>query len=1566
MTPKPPIYQNPLLAILRGGKQAVQPPVQFGIPQTTTPQFNLPTQTAQTTRQASVAPAPIQPTQPTAPRFNFSGGDTISQGTVDPRILQGEEFRRSAEAKLGSLSKVLFGTGKQAIGKELYEQGSVRQSIVEQGLPGWLAEMVRSRFNPTREQVGEKVFKYSQTLEKKGWSKEDALREAMGVMRERVDNEATQRLGSVTASPEARRALRLSLLGEDILAGLELTPVGGATKPVGKLAGKAKWQKMATDMTEEDAVILRNYVAEIKPGSNAKQMESTVRLAQELGIEPLPWAEQKRAISELLEAYDERWGGVREALNPPVQPNRPGAMDIRRVDTPRVEAPKTPAEAKASGMSFDEWLKGQGETVYHGTSKGNIFDKFDTGKAGLGNANNINHQGDVIYLTNSKEAADYFSTQATRNAKLRNRNLSLEEATSGADEIGEVMQINLAKGAKVKDLDYRPTKAQVDKLRQEGWDAISFPEEAFNAKDLAGTKVSGLQSRTIAVLDNTKVKTRAQLKAEWDAATPNKKLQAFREGRPSPQGGYIRNPLAGTPARKGVDNQAVSSAKNNLDELRLQRDFLQESIESNPARQLQKFFKGDNTLAEVQKRAETTGGKSRRLDDIVNELGYRDLDEAQKALEAYRNDKVRLADLNATIRDTKVTAKGQATRSLVADNKLRIREKDGQNVYEYKKGNEWVAAKSEAEAIRKATPNPTFTTKVDSEIASLDALAQQSVPPAFRIPPPNPVTTNPSSVPERIIVHMTDRNQVSAIKQRGSNEIASYKNAKGETKYGIRNTGIYAPKEVENVKDIRKGLLGGQSYNLRDAFFEADGKTLQDMATGGSGPLAKIWSRSIDTLNLRNEFVSNNAKMTQQLSQKHRVPLNNQTGKQMFDALEGKPAPANIKAMAEDVRKVLDAMREEANVVRKAMGREEIGFVKDYAPHLQSTNFWAKMRADARTTISDNFDYILPNVKRNPHAIPRKGGMDNLETDFWKLFDSYSNSMADDIFTTQTIEQLKAVNAVVKGNNLHNLSRVIEDTIRTGYVGKPAQLDAMLGFKAGSKRRMVVGAINQARNISALAGNLVWTFIVQPASLMGMTLPRGGIKAFTQGTLDWVTNPAVRKEVQSLNTFKLKTKSSLGKSQAGDIESLSESVRKTKIDSFNSYATWISDLMEYNLSGVSAATGFRKAKNLGLKPEDQRLFASYMVEATQSAYNKEARPRLLQNLTVRAAAPFQTFAFELYRYTKTLAGKGGGLPLAKKDRLIQFTTLMTGMFLYDQYSRNTTGRQLFSIAPFVPVVGPVAETQVDKGLVALGLKKRTYTGGGRSPVAPLADIDSLIKAGDDFINKGNITGLRKELIKWGMGGAGIGGASTVNRFVDGMIASSQGYQKTRSGEVAFFLEGTDRLTAPIIGPYSTKAGQEYGQQFDSPSVLSQLTRSREERELEKTRQAELKERREISNRVDIIINELEKLPPEQANARLVEIAREDVDLAKRIRAAVKEERRFDGLDKKTIEEYQAIQRLGVTNGKRAEYVYRRASKMEPAEANAFIKELAERGVISKNVIDQIRELRARERGIIEQ
>lgn len=637
-----------------------------------------------------------------------------------------------------------------------------------------------------------------------------------------------------------------------------------------------------------------------------------------------------------------------------------------------------------------------------------------------------------------------------------------------------------------------------------------------------------------------------------------------------------------------------------------------------------------------------------------------------------------------------------------------------------------------------------------------------------------------------------------------------------------KDSGVFAPKEFElfDFKPL-KGLVTGDrgvSFNFRDAAFSIDGiSARQASKRGGFGPMVQMWYKHEQSLANRFTYLGTKSATVSSLAQKNGVKINKETGELLFKALEGTiiKEPNNIIKLAREITdQVLNIAREEANVVRRELGKKEIGFLNNYAPHMQRVSFWRQMITDARTTIVDNFDFIIPNAKKNPHALPREGVLEDLETNAWKVIDSYLDNIANDIFVSPQIEQLKAIGSVFSGRGQFGMSKFLDDYVRNNLVGKPGQFDSFLGLTEGSKIRAGLSKINMARNIAALSFNIVWTAFVQPASIV-LTAARGGgltrgiqniIKGFTKFAFSTERNLRVR----NLPTLITKTEgASLGMTGAGDLDRLGGRIFKSKIESLNDVLSKLADGMEYWLTGGSMSTGYEEAAKLGLKGKNADIFANWLGGATQSQYNKEARALIMNNLSLRTGFPFSTYAFEVWRFAKTLIGKEGGMPLEKSERLNQGLMFMAGAYLYNQYLEKVTGRKIFTVGSGVPIVGGLIDEAIYRGRTALGLETGTRIGTGRAPIAPQEDINNFIKAFGNYVNDDNIRPLFKELTKWGMGFSGIPGASTLNRFIDGMMASTQGYMTTRKGEPAFIIEGADKYIAPLLGPYSTKAGKAY-------------------------------------------------------------------------------------------------------------------------------------------------------------
>lgn len=80
----------------------------------------------------------------------------------------------------------------------------------------------------------------------------------------------------------------------------------------------------------------------------------------------------------------------------------------------------------------------------------------------------------------------------------------------------------------------------------------------------------------------------------------------------------------------------IGAAKKRVQELREQIAIGQAILDEDPAKKLMRYVgKGNNTLSEINYKALGTDKKSASLDQLVTELGYKDLEEAQKAVEKY-------------------------------------------------------------------------------------------------------------------------------------------------------------------------------------------------------------------------------------------------------------------------------------------------------------------------------------------------------------------------------------------------------------------------------------------------------------------------------------------------------------------------------------------------------------------------------------------------------------------------------------------------------------------------------------------------------------------------------------------------------------------------------------------------------------------------------------------------------------------------------------------------------------------------------------------------------------------
>jgi len=570
---------------------------------------------------------------------------------------------------------------------------------------------------------------------------------------------------------------------------------------------------------------------------------------------------------------------------------------------------------------------------------------------------------------------------------------------------------------------------------------------------------------------------------------------------------------------------------------------------------------------------------------------------------------------------------------------------------------------------------------------------------------------------------------------------------------------------------------------------------------------------------------------------------------------------SNYFTAAKEFRGLLDQVRGAANQVRVATGNEPVGYIESYIPHMTRTNRWADLLREHSSKIAENLDFVVPNKKTNPFAFERLGLLDpnKRELNFFKLMDTYTNAMSNDIFVTPAIENIKVHNSVLRARGLNKAANFWDDYVRTGLVGKSHFIDNKLGFTKDTKKLKVLMAFQEARVKGALLGNVTWSMITQPSSL-ALTVKETGLKNTFLGAYDWFTKKATRDLVKSASSMKIKTGRGANIVYRGMMDQFDNQIYKTKIDKFNDIIGVLASTEEKHLQGLSIAAGLREGKSLGFKGKDLLNFANNVGEVTQSMYGRESRPLILNSDLTRSVFPFQSFRLEALGHIRQMMGTTGMTASARK-RLGMAVNLMTGLTFANFMSRKVRGQNVFDIESVIPFIGAdiqagvqkVAGKIVGEGLNIKNEQLRDVAGsipiagpiivgeaakGGavqtRAPFAPIQDFKNMIsgtsdmftgadkeggfkkivskgsKGIADFVFSGSMRKLRQAATFYGLGLTGLGGAAQVNRIVEGLIASEKGKYESVSGKEMFKIKGNvEKAKAMIMGPYGTAAGKEY-------------------------------------------------------------------------------------------------------------------------------------------------------------
>ena len=1716
MPPKKTPYESPLLALLRGGKQTLVPPkpVQFGVP-TVTP--IIPTalpQTAQTTRQ-TVTPLPVQiseiqqkPNLQTLIPVNPL--DIIRKGK-EQVIRQGEPQKQTS-AFLNPVRDALFGNPKdKAVLRDMQRRGIDPGFFSTWGTEGFMSLTGRGK-----EEQKERIY---YDLIGKGIDPNRATEISYNAIESRDNNlsqiakdlqsgeksrrdQAADRLDELNLTTQEKVALGIQRAGQVVGTGLELLDfaTAGSIKPVRKALSKEigdRVAKIVANMTDEDATIIRRMYDSGLDKDMSKQMAGESAILKGTGIDKLPWQEQRQAVEEVLTAYDNRWSGVDEMFNPPAPKQRPGAMDIKRVETPT--APKTQQDmtqaiqkAKASGQSFDEiknTLKGlqnnkEGGIVVDDTKS--VFDSQGRGYSGNKSVNAKIAEGSGEYTAKQLEnilgikssVIEKILTKSSAHHVGKSFNLTNYYDVNNVSDTALDLMFKLNNG-KGRVLGKEISVMSPIKRNQFFADYFEFKKAVDRAKSQIkdfGDDAREFQNRSIGLEIERFVKkqgedTRSQLKAEWDKTPTKSPLES------------VTQPKTKTPAEakasgisfdEWVEVNKLFDLQDDINVLRQKRHALHSRLNTETLESQidelsdmvteinKKTGIGEQEAMKVKSVAEhaektlmeddyfdfdeatlTTAGKE-KLEDFINKMNdavekymqkfeeetlikniaptgiarnrefggaanyenkdgrYDSVDEwlsqlkaewdaatpppVKKKLQAFREGKPNsqggyirnpLAETPASkvVNNQDVSLPKSIPRStkritpidkLIAENKVRVISRDGRDVYQVKKGGEWRSVRDEDSAIKQATPkSPIDTITRKRELPNELEEKLMAVDMAKEALNENPAKELSRYVAKRgnskgrlaevtgkqgsktgfgVDVRAEDlgfksseeaRDAYDAYRLRKDEILAQERIVKEEIKQyratvKIKEKTVIPEQAVDRVREIEK-LAPEQVRSLEEVAQQID-EVLDLPPKMRAEPLTKIVTQTPVTkkVNLLDYIRTPDRVLNKVGFGKEAKMLRAQYEKYVIEL------PKNIETISEWVKRVpkesnerifdfLDGVDVKLTPKEQVVADEIKQYLKTWADRLKLpednrvTNYITRLFEDS--LIQKEFDEDLAKIISNKIPgqvydpfLEKRLGAKGYKRDVWDALDAYTKRATRKVHLDPVLEKIRdKAGSSLEFTNLEESQFKYIQTYIDRVQMRPTYIDnlidngvkSLVGYRFGQRP---VAYISQLLRRMTYRG------------MLGANLG-SALRNISQGINTYATlgeKYTVIGYAKLFNTNAHKELAEQGVLFGNFIEDRTLSSTKQALQKADKALWFFFDQAE-KINRGSAYFG-AKAKGLGkgMSEAEAIEYAKSIVRKTQFAYDSVDAPVAMAGDLIKTLTQFQTFTV---KQTEFLA------EMLKDKNFLGLMRYAIGGYVFVNTVGQAMGMEEKELLPYLRFdVPPSMKFPVEVGKAALNVPDKY----------------------------GNIPDTEKKLSNIGKSFLGlVPGGSQMKKTYEGIKSIKEGGSFDKAGRLQFEQTNTSagKVQSALFGKYTSPQAKEYFNKVTNTGdpELDKFIEESKKKDTERNKQA-------------VKLNaELKKLPPDEANARLKEIAATDAPLAKKIASIVKEEKKKATWTKTD----EAISKLGVENGKRAEYVHNKAKQMTPDKANAYVKELYNKGVISKTVVEQLRELKAQDNVIID-
>lgn len=531
-----------------------------------------------------------------------------------------------------------------------------------------------------------------------------------------------------------------------------------------------------------------------------------------------------------------------------------------------------------------------------------------------------------------------------------------------------------------------------------------------------------------------------------------------------------------------------------------------------------------------------------------------------------------------------------------------------------------------------------------------------------------------------------------------------------------------------------------------------------------------------------------------------------------------RPVQEDMIGFAQGMRVLFDSVRAEANVVRIKMGKEPIGYIKNYLPWVYEVTVWGKFfglktKPDFLLETAPPPDYIKPSEPFNPRALEREGGLKNYHKvrDVRKLFLNYADVMTQDMFYTPIVQNAKAHAAVMMGK-APAASQWVVDWAVESYAGVPGAISRALRRILPPPVRHGLLAVRRNLTRAVFPLNWPWNLIIQPSS-MALTTLHYGTGNTLRATWECLTKKDVRDFIhQHMFSFVIKQRleGSVLYQDIGTTIERQHALSRSKLDTVSHYANFLTRIIEQGVTTISIQAAYLEGKKRGYTGRKLIDYASEGGAKTQSMYNPQNVPGILRSPEVGALVPFQTFAFEAFNSMAEMSGikhfRSGAWHTAALDsktgqelrrkRLMHFGEFLVAIYILNLIGELAINRKPWQPSSFIPFAS----------LMMSGIEpNRTWN----YPL-PVRYVSEFYRGMRAFFEYGNW----QEITNWAISYHSPGGVQIARTF-EGIIAVIEGRVTDVSGEKVLYVIGDDPLEwikAITMGVYQTEAGQQWAEQ----------------------------------------------------------------------------------------------------------------------------------------------------------